>query len=363
MLEKSEGGFVDDVYKKYIQSKLETNETVVNEGSDGGGKREAGEKGSGGADLKNAAVTEARKGYNRYILFQSFWGRKRQIVTRFHGSSKEMLVESSSAIVEIWVMDLLHQHRPTLCTTDLRNTQRSATNRFSLRRRELRRFNITHLLLHLHVSLWSDLILNCFIRYVADARFLYGLAGLGIKVTLKPEHRITPPPPLLPRVGDITRSSFQFDFCLERKVLAEAEKDNLLPHLLKLYHIINEVGFPIQGVDPVVMKYAGLSREVVNIAVANYGDNPTKLHLSYFHLSHSIHRSTVVFWRYTLSSVSRVCKWVHGVKGNGGGFPTNAVADALFMFENDTEKALSHLLPWFFLNLDVIIFWGTKLCQ
>ena len=59
--------------------------------------------------------------------------------------------------------------------------------------------------------------------------------------------------------------------------------------MLKLYHIINEVGFPIQGVDPVVMKYAGLSREVVNIAVANYGDNPTKLHLSYFHLSHSIH--------------------------------------------------------------------------
>ncbi|KAF3510141.1 hypothetical protein F2Q69_00001286 [Brassica cretica] len=49
--QKSEGGFVDDVYKKYIQSKLETNETVVNEVSDGGGKREAGEKGSGGADL------------------------------------------------------------------------------------------------------------------------------------------------------------------------------------------------------------------------------------------------------------------------------------------------------------------------
>ena len=59
---------MDDVYKKYIQSKLETNETVVNEGSDGGGKREAGEKGSGGADLKNAAVTEARKG-NDYGCF------------------------------------------------------------------------------------------------------------------------------------------------------------------------------------------------------------------------------------------------------------------------------------------------------
>lgn len=26
------------------------------------------------------------------------------------------------------------------------------------------------------------------------------------------------------------------------------------------------------------------------------------------------------------------------------GFPTNAVAEALFMFDNDTDKALSHLL-------------------
>ncbi|KAF3545795.1 hypothetical protein DY000_02001430, partial [Brassica cretica] len=132
--------------------------------------------------------------------------------------------------------------------------------------------------------------------FVADARFLYGLAGLGIKVTLKPEHRITPPPPLLPRVGDITRSSFQFDFGLERKVLAEAEKDNLLPRLTFLNHrhlqwfaLWKFLLIRPKGVDPVVMKYAGLSREVVNIAVANYGDNPTKLHLSYFHLSHSIH--------------------------------------------------------------------------
>jgi hypothetical protein len=51
-------------------------------------------------------------------------------------------------------------------------------------------------------------------------------SGIGIRVNLKPEYRITPPPQLLPRVGDIHRSSFQFDFGLERKVLAEAEKDN-----------------------------------------------------------------------------------------------------------------------------------------
>lgn len=33
-------------------------------------------------------------------------------------------------------------------------------------------------------------------------------------------------PQLLPRSGDIPRSGFQFDFGLERTVLAEAEKDN-----------------------------------------------------------------------------------------------------------------------------------------
>lgn len=33
-------------------------------------------------------------------------------------------------------------------------------------------------------------------------------------------------PQLLPRVGEIPRSNFQFDFGLERKVLAEAEKEN-----------------------------------------------------------------------------------------------------------------------------------------
>ncbi|XP_056857869.1 uncharacterized protein LOC130507183, partial [Raphanus sativus] len=80
--------------------------------------------------------------------------------------------------------------------------------------------------------------------------------------------------------------------------------------------IVTEVGFQLQGVDPVVMKYAGLNREAVNIAVANYGDNPTKVH-----------------------------EFANGFSAiREMGFPTNAVADALFMFENDTEKALSHLL-------------------
>ncbi|EFH40495.1 hypothetical protein ARALYDRAFT_918411 [Arabidopsis lyrata subsp. lyrata] len=151
-------------------------------------------------------------------------------------------------------------------------------------------------------------------------------SGLGIKVNLKPEYRITPPPQLLPRVGDIHRSSFQFDFGLERKVLAEAEKDNPdwskfgsdNPPAKFLEPTSSSVNGSFVGVDPVVMKYAasGLNPEAVNIAVANYGDNPTK-----------------------------VQEFANGFTAiREMGFPTNSVADALFMFENDTEKALAHLL-------------------
>lgn len=52
----------------------------------------------------------------------------------------------------------------------------------------------------------------------------------------------------------------------------------------------------MQGVDPLVMKYtaSGLNREAVNIAVANYGDNPTKVLLSTF--SHLFfHIITVIY--------------------------------------------------------------------
>ncbi|KAG2299222.1 hypothetical protein Bca4012_010791 [Brassica carinata] len=147
-------------------------------------------------------------------------------------------------------------------------------------------------------------------------------SGLGIKVTLKPEYRITPPPQLLPRAGDIPRSGFQFDFGLERTVLAAGEKEN--PDWSKFGSEnppppkFPEPPAPSMGVDPLVMKYAafGLNREAVNIAVANYGDNPTK--------------------------VQEFATGFTAIREMG--FPTNAVAEALFMFENDTDKALSHLL-------------------
>ncbi|XP_010521373.1 PREDICTED: uncharacterized protein LOC104800282 isoform X2 [Tarenaya hassleriana] len=145
-------------------------------------------------------------------------------------------------------------------------------------------------------------------------------SGLGIKVTIKPEYRITPPPQMLPRVGDIPRSNFQFDFSLERKVLVEAEKES------QDWSKFGTDNFPTRSLestsssrsDPVVTKYiaSGLNREAVGIAVANYGDNPTKVQ---------------EFAKgFTLLTEM--------------GFPANAIAEALFMHENDTDKALAHLL-------------------
>ncbi|KAF5180861.1 Delta-1-pyrroline-5-carboxylate synthase, partial [Thalictrum thalictroides] len=79
-------------------------------------------------------------------------------------------------------------------------------------------------------------------------------AGMGIRVTVKPEYRINPPPQLSPLVGEIPRSTFQFDFDFERKG-------------------------PVR--DPVVSEHIvpGLIREAVPLAVANYGDNPSKKRL------------------------------------------------------------------------------------
>ncbi|KAH8492058.1 hypothetical protein H0E87_021592 [Populus deltoides] len=52
-------------------------------------------------------------------------------------------------------------------------------------------------------------------------------SGLGIRVMIKPEYRITPPPQLTPQIGEIPRSSVQFDFELERQIIAEAEKGSV----------------------------------------------------------------------------------------------------------------------------------------
>ncbi|XP_014524341.1 uncharacterized protein LOC106780551 [Vigna radiata var. radiata] len=146
--------------------------------------------------------------------------------------------------------------------------------------------------------------------------------GLGIRVFIKPEYRITPPPHLLPHSGDIQRSNFQFDFGLERKILSEANKEK--PNWSKfgmenLQTKVMESASPKASVsDPIVSKYIamGLNREAVPIAVANYGDNPTKI--PEFVNSYTLLREM--------------------------GFSSTSVAEALVMYDNDTDKALSHFL-------------------
>ncbi|OMO53269.1 hypothetical protein CCACVL1_28769 [Corchorus capsularis] len=151
-------------------------------------------------------------------------------------------------------------------------------------------------------------------------------SGLGIRVALKPEYRITPPPQLSPQVGNIPRSNFQFDFEFERKLLAESEKESMNWSRLGLENLPSK---PTESTsssssstganaDPVVSKYitSGLNREAVAVAVANYGDNPTK-----------------------------VREFVNGYNLlREMGFSSNNVAEVLLMYDNDTDKALAHFL-------------------
>lgn len=155
-------------------------------------------------------------------------------------------------------------------------------------------------------------------------------SGTGIRVQIKPEYRITPPPPLLPHMGDVPHSKFQFDFDFERNLLAEAEKENPNWSRFASENVPSRTSEPMPSVtqtpapapaptvDPVVSKYiaSGLNREAVPLAVANFGDNPTKVRE--FSNAYTLLREM--------------------------GFPSNNVAEALLMFDNDTDKALAHFL-------------------
>ncbi|XP_066376603.1 uncharacterized protein [Miscanthus floridulus] len=106
---------------------------------------------------------------------------------------------------------------------------------------------------------------------------------VGIQVTIKPEFRIAPPPQLPPQMVEIPRSTFNFDFEYERRILAEAEKEN--PNWTKFVverqapPPVAQQARPASSGDPVVDSYVsmGLGREAVSFAVLNYGDNPTKV--------------------------------------------------------------------------------------
>lgn len=147
-------------------------------------------------------------------------------------------------------------------------------------------------------------------------------SGLGIRVSIKPEYRIKPPPQLAPVAVDIPRSTFQFDFEFERKILAEAEKDNQNWNRIVMESPSKTAesthSSADSSVDPVVSKYiaSGLSREAVILAVANYGDNPAKVRE--FVKSYNLLREM--------------------------GFSSKNVAEVLAMYDNDTDKALAHFL-------------------
>ncbi|KAJ4733794.1 Ubiquitin-associated 1 [Rhynchospora pubera] len=153
-------------------------------------------------------------------------------------------------------------------------------------------------------------------------------SGLGIRVMIKPEYQITPPPQLTATTSDVPRSTFKFDFEFERRILAEAEKEN--PDWSKF---VTEVppqrpssskpppptASPLTPPgDPVVEKYvsSGLARDAVAFAVLNYGDNPIK--------------------------VSEFVKGYNMIREMG--FTSKNVAEVLAMYDNDTDKALGHLL-------------------
>ncbi|XP_059667177.1 uncharacterized protein LOC132312717 [Cornus florida] len=147
-------------------------------------------------------------------------------------------------------------------------------------------------------------------------------SGIGIRVAIKPEYRISPPPQLSPQIGEIPRCTLQFDFEFEKKILAEAEKENQNWSRLGLENLPSKSTDSTSSVgsvtDPIVSKYiaSGLSREAVPLAVANYGDNPTK-----------------------------VKEFVNGYNlMRDMGFSSNKVAEALLMYDNDTDKAVSYFL-------------------
>ncbi|XP_078169940.1 ubiquitin-associated/translation elongation factor EF1B protein [Carex rostrata] len=152
-------------------------------------------------------------------------------------------------------------------------------------------------------------------------------SGLGIRVMIKPEYQITPPPQMTPPVQDVPRSTFKFDFEFERRILAEAEKEN--PDWSKFVGESHQrpsssrppapTASPLTPPgDPAVEKYVatGLARDAVAFAVLNYGDNPVK-----------------------------VREFVKGYNQlQEMGFTSKNVAEVLAMYDNDTDKALAHLL-------------------
>ncbi|KAG0484562.1 hypothetical protein HPP92_008641 [Vanilla planifolia] len=147
-------------------------------------------------------------------------------------------------------------------------------------------------------------------------------AGLGIRVAIKPEYRLNPPPQLAPQMAEIARCTFQFDFDFERRILAEAEKGSQNWSNIASESLPSKAASPTISVnstgDPLVDKYVaeGLPREATSLGVLNYGDNPVKVRE--FIKGYNLLREM--------------------------GFASKNVAEALGMYDNDTDKAIAHFL-------------------
>lgn len=144
----------------------------------------------------------------------------------------------------------------------------------------------------------------------------------GIRVALKPEYRLSPPPQLLPLPDEIPQSNVQFDFDLERKILEEAQKEGQpgssrrLP--MSLSRASEAAAATAATEDPIVSKYTmmGLNRDAVVLAIATYGDVQSKV--MDFVQSYNVLREV--------------------------GFEPDKIAGALSMFDNDKERASAYLI-------------------
>eukprot|EP00243_Klebsormidium_subtile_P002800 TRINITY_DN15696_c0_g1_i1.p1 TRINITY_DN15696_c0_g1~~TRINITY_DN15696_c0_g1_i1.p1 ORF type:complete len:249 (-),score=19.17 TRINITY_DN15696_c0_g1_i1:163-909(-) len=144
-------------------------------------------------------------------------------------------------------------------------------------------------------------------------------ANGGIRVTIKPAYRVAPAVQLSPQNIDVPRSTFMFDFDLERKIIEEAERGNWERSARAADHSHSNGIVSTSNVheDPVVSKYVatGLPRDAVQLAVATFGDVQNK--------------------------VLDFCSHFGVMKEMG--FAPEAISGALAMFDNDRDKAIAQL--------------------
>lgn len=142
-------------------------------------------------------------------------------------------------------------------------------------------------------------------------------SGTGIRVAIKPEYRVGPAVQLMSsQNADVPRSLFNFDFELERKILAEAGRES------QGWDSVRASGEASPAVgsaeELIYAKYVGmgLNKEAVILGVTIFGDVQNKV--LDFVSSYTLLREM--------------------------GFPSISVAGALAMYDNDRERALAHFV-------------------